>query len=210
MKWGPAGSVLLVLTLGAGMAAAEAPLAPSASPSAQTPRDAMLAEWRQASLEYTLGHYDAAVQHYERGYRLFEEPALLYNLAQAYRKAGALDQALTEYHAYLLRSPPDAPDRELAHKRIAELEAAIAARQNGTSAPAPVLALSSSPSDDAHAPPLVTLAPADATAAPTSHRRWWLWGLAAVVVAGGVTAVLLTNNRTPDAVQGSAGSATIP
>jgi tetratricopeptide (TPR) repeat protein len=193
-------------------------------------KDEMLEQWRQGTVEYTLGHYDLAVAHYEQGYRLFEEPALLYNLAQAYRKTGALEQALTAYHSYLLRSPPNAPNRELARKRIAELEAAVAAREaaagaaaagagpaaTGLGAPRAVatatLAVAAPPSGVV-APAAVDLraaAPEEAPAAGGTRRRWWLWGLGAIVVAGGVTAILLATNHTPDTVQGSAGSATIP
>jgi tetratricopeptide (TPR) repeat protein len=198
---------------------------------AQEHKDEMLEQWRQGSVEYTLGHYDAAVAHYEQGYRLFEEPALLYNLAQAYRKTGAIEQAVMAYHSYLLRSPPNAPNRELARKRIAELEVAVAARKAAAGAaaagagpaatglgapravPTTTLAVAEPPS--AVEAPLAAVdlrapAPEEAPVAGAAHRRWWLWGLAAVVVAGGVTAILLATNRTPDTVQGSAGSATIP
>jgi tetratricopeptide (TPR) repeat protein len=196
---------------------------------AQEHKEEMLEQWRQGTVEYTLGHYDLAVAHYEQGYRLFEEPALLYNLAQAYRKTGAPEQALTAYHSYLLRSPPTAPNRELARKRIAELEAAVAARKaaagaaaagagpagTGLEAPRAVATTTlAEPPSAVEAPPaavdLRAAAPEEAPAVGAPHRRWWLWGLAAVIVAGGVTAILVATNRTPDTVQGSAGSATIP
>ena len=200
-SWRTGGSALLLSLLLSTSVGAQTTPAPPAS------QNAMIEQWRLGTVEYTLGHYETAVQCYERAYRLHEEPALLYNLAQAYRKLGALEQSLTTYRSYLLRAPPDAPNRALAHQRAQELETLLAARKEaGLPAPEPLALTPSRPA--APAPGLVA-APAAASSSSSDHH-WWVWALVGALVAGGVTTVLVLDNRAQSPIGGTVGTATIP
>lgn len=67
--------------------------------------------FRRGTRAYDLGHFTEAATEYERAYEAKENPALLYNLGQAYRGAGEHQKALNAYRAYL-RNASDAPNRE--------------------------------------------------------------------------------------------------
>ncbi|HEY1585425.1 MAG TPA: tetratricopeptide repeat protein [Polyangia bacterium] len=67
--------------------------------------------FRKGTRAYDLGHFTEAAAEYEKAYEAKENPALLYNLGQAYRGAGEHQKALNAYRAYL-RNAPDAPNRE--------------------------------------------------------------------------------------------------
>ena len=64
----------------------------------------------QGSVAFDLGNFREAAREYEEAYRLKPDPALLFNLGQAYRFAGMKVEAL---HAYRPRSSrkPMAPSR---------------------------------------------------------------------------------------------------
>lgn len=67
--------------------------------------------FKRGKRAYDLGHFLEAAGEYEKAYEAKESPALLYNLGQAYRGAGAHQKALNAYKAYL-RNEPDAPNRD--------------------------------------------------------------------------------------------------
>jgi tetratricopeptide (TPR) repeat protein len=95
---------------------------------------------------FDLGHYDEAVAEYEAAYTARDDPAYLYNIAQAQRLAGRATEALRSYRAFLRRAP--------GHPARAEVEAKIATlrteleQQNGARPPS---AESGQPSRDAEA-----------------------------------------------------------
>jgi tetratricopeptide (TPR) repeat protein len=70
---------------------------------------------------FDLGNYDEAVQEYASAYRLKDDPALLYDIAQAHRLAQHYDEALRFYKIYLVREP-NARNRAEVEARIAELQ----------------------------------------------------------------------------------------
>src|SRR2546423_15710364 len=59
---------------------------------------------------YDLGKYREAAAEFEASYQAAPQPALLFNLAQAYRAAGDNASALRTYRSYLRREP-EAPNR---------------------------------------------------------------------------------------------------
>src|SRR5436309_8446403 len=63
--------------------------------------------FRRGTRAYDLGHFNEAAVEYEKAYEAKENPALLYNLGQAYRGLGDHQKALNAYRAYL-RNAPDA------------------------------------------------------------------------------------------------------
>jgi hypothetical protein len=160
-------------------------------------KDVGIAEWKQGSVEYALGHFPAAATHYEEAYRRLQDPALLFNVAQARRLAGQREGALAAYRAYLRTAGPNAPDRDLAHKRITELEAPSGAAG---------VPLAPPPTD---APSSLLDAPARSTA-DEKQTSWWLWGATGVLIVGaGVAAILVLANRTPDVIGGKDGAVVI-
>ncbi|HVX93768.1 MAG TPA: tetratricopeptide repeat protein [Polyangia bacterium] len=164
-------------------------------------KDAGLAEWKQGSVEYALGRFSAAAKHYEEAYRRLQDPALLFNLGQARRLAGQREGALAAYRSYLRTAEPNAPDRDLAQKRIVELEAGGAA----------AVPLAPAPSDSSSS--LLDAPAGSASARSTADEGrtpWWLWGAAgALVVGAGVAAIFVLANRTPDVIGGKDGAVVI-
>src|SRR5262249_57068766 len=59
----------------------------------------------QGTTFFDLGPYDEAIVEYEAAYQAKNDPAFLYNLAQAHRLARPAATALRVYQAYLARWP---------------------------------------------------------------------------------------------------------
>src|SRR5262245_8903357 len=68
------------------------------------------------------GDYDGAIALYWKAYQLAPHPVLLFNLAQAHRLAGRIDQALSLYQKYL-EEDPKGPQASTAREILAELKA---------------------------------------------------------------------------------------
>jgi tetratricopeptide (TPR) repeat protein len=185
---------------------------------AETPVAAAKRHYDAGTTAYNLGDFITAANEYREAYKARPLPAILYNIAQAYRLGGDLKQAVFFYRSYL-RNVPDSPNRAECEERISVLEAQIAAhpatsttppRQEPppSSAPPPVTAPSSSAPPPAAAP--APTSPLGLTAtAPASERRpaskKWVWGVVAgaVVIVGvglGVGLALgLTSDNAPPA-----------
>jgi hypothetical protein len=73
---------------------------------------------------FELGHWDEAAREFEAAYAARSDPALLYNLAQAYRRKGEARRALDLYKNFLIKVP-DAPQRPEVEKRIIALQRQI-------------------------------------------------------------------------------------
>jgi len=73
---------------------------------------------------YDLRKYGDAIGAYEQAYLLVEDPALLFNIGQAYRLWDRPDEAVQAYKNYL-RKRPDARNRAEVERKIAELEKTI-------------------------------------------------------------------------------------
>jgi hypothetical protein len=68
------------------------------------------------------GDYDTAITLYSKAYQLVPHPLLIFNMAQAHRLAGHVEQALSLYAQYLAEDPHGA-QAQTAHELVAELEA---------------------------------------------------------------------------------------
>lgn len=83
---------------------------------------------------YLSGSYGLAIREFEAAYALLPEPILLFNLAQAHRKNGDLENALLYFRRYLV-ALPGAPDRKDVETRIQEITGLInKANANGPKA----------------------------------------------------------------------------
>jgi len=164
---------------------------------------------------YEAGRYEQALDYFEQAYEQSKRPRMLYNIGQAADRLRRDERALEAFRAFLA-AVPDEPVREEVEMRIAALERAVAEREQAEQA---------SP-----AAPIVTPAAAAETVAKESSAdavdsafdergfdsdraggggvltKWWFWGTAGVVLAGGVTAlVLVLGHDAPKAERPIAG-----
>ena len=66
--------------------------------------------FKSAQLHYSLGEFEEAVKEFREAYRLRQEPAILFNIAQGYRQLGRYSDAYFYYRQYLSQKA-DAPNR---------------------------------------------------------------------------------------------------
>jgi tetratricopeptide (TPR) repeat protein len=112
---------------------------------------------------FDLGKYKEAAEEYELAYQEKDDPALLYNIAQAYRLAGDNESALRAYRGYLRRQPTT-PNRAEVEGRISELQATIEQQRRAREKqPNDVLPSTEKASEP---PPVVAAAPVAAPPAP--------------------------------------------
>lgn len=181
---------------------------------------------KRATAAYNLGHYGEAASEFEEAYRLVQDPALLFNVAQSYRLGGEPEKALTAYKSYL-RTAPDGPDRQQAWKSRQDLEQRLldaenlpaAAPETAPARPQPATPSIAAPPEvprrqrasvaptNLAPPPAPTASGAAAAtttipsggASPPLYTRWWAWTIVGVVVAGVGTALILgRDTRNPD------------
>ncbi|HJL14345.1 MAG TPA: tetratricopeptide repeat protein [Sandaracinaceae bacterium LLY-WYZ-13_1] len=77
------------------------------------------------------GAYDRALQEFEQAYELSPRTPMLFNLGTTYERLGRLEEARDAFQRYLDESGPDAQNRELLERRVANLERRIDARARG-------------------------------------------------------------------------------
>jgi len=117
-------------------------------------RQEMMEHYERATRAYDVQKYQEAVAEYQKAYEIGGDPAMLYNVAQAYRLGDQLTEALHTYRRYLQRSPT-ARNREDVERKIADLEQTIEARRKATEAAAQAKqATESSQPPPATAPPV--------------------------------------------------------
>ena len=78
------------------------------------------AHYERGTTLYDLQRYDEAAREYEAAYEAKHDPALLFNIGQAYRLAGDFKRAIGSYRSFL-RRVPDASNRAEIEARIAEM-----------------------------------------------------------------------------------------
>src|SRR6266511_5451661 len=80
-----------------------------------------------ARTNYNLGEYGAAFDQYREAYRLRQDPALLYNIAQCARQLHRYVEASRAYRAYLRERTDLKPaERQMLEVRVAEMDRAAA------------------------------------------------------------------------------------
>jgi tetratricopeptide (TPR) repeat protein len=99
----------------------------------------MKQHYEKATRAYDVQKYSEAVEEYQKAYEIGGDPAMLYNVAQSYRLADQLPEALRFYRRYLQRSP-NARNREDVERKIADLEKTVEERRKAAAAvPPPVV-----------------------------------------------------------------------
>jgi tetratricopeptide (TPR) repeat protein len=167
-------------------------------------RDKARAAFRLGSQHYSLGEYKEALAAFKEAYRSYEDPSFLFNIAQCHRQLDQRAEAIREYRMYLVQAP-NATNRDEVRQLIARLEREVAEERATKSAPPPgvqspsVATTKSEQAAKSEPAPVSTAAPAPslsltATAPPRhetpTYKKWWVWTLVGVAVAGGAAAGL--------------------
>ena len=122
------GAILLCVLLLTGRRANAMQLTPSQ-------KQEMKQHYERATRAYDVQKYTEAVDEYQKAYEIGGDPAMLYNVAQSYRLADQLPDALRFYRRYLQRSP-NARNREDVERKIADLEKTVEERKRAAAAAA--------------------------------------------------------------------------
>jgi tetratricopeptide (TPR) repeat protein len=147
--------------------------------------------FRKGKVLFDLQRYLEAAKEYEAAYEAKDDPALLFNIGQAYRLGGDMQKALGAYRSYL-RNLPSAPNQAEVHTRIDELQQQIeeqrhaASQATVTQQPTPV-----EPAPVTPPPRTVEVTPPPPiVVAPTNDRRARTERIAGIaVIAFGVAAL---------------------
>ena len=148
--------------------------------------------FRKGKVLFDLQRYLEAAKEYEAAYEAKDDPALLYNIGQAYRLGGDTQKALGAYRSYL-RNLPGALNQAEVHSRIDELQQELEAQRHAaapptaTPTPTPV-----EPTPVTPPPRTVEVTPPQQpiVVAPTNDRRARSERLAGIaVIAVGVAAL---------------------
>ena len=144
---------------------------------------------------YALGRFNDAADLFEKAFELKQDPAILYNAAQAHRLAGNKPKALVLYQNYLRLFGEQTNSSEV-ERRIGELKTAIEAEQAAKTNPPtgllndkgePPASAASAPRSTASPPTASPLLATQAALPPKKPlaRRGWFWS----VVVGGAAVV---------------------
>jgi tetratricopeptide (TPR) repeat protein len=185
--------VVIALLLGGGAATAQ---------NKPTGKAAARELYREGKRQYDLNEFAKALELFKRGYEVYEEPALLYNIAQCYRQLGNDEQAIAFYRSYL-RQMDSVPNREEVQRVIASLEQSVSARREQKERErreqlAQKRAEAEMAERKAKAANLEVEALAlkkELAAKPPAppkpiYKQWWLWTVVGGVVVGAVAAGL--------------------
>lgn len=90
---------------------------------------------QKGHVAYNLGHYSEAAECYEKAYRFVQDPALLFNVGQAWRLANEPEKAISAYKGYLRTAGDKGPNRKMAEEHIADLEKQLKVKEKQAAAP---------------------------------------------------------------------------
>lgn len=137
-RWSPAGMLgvfLFALPAAAQEGAADAPLGPESADEAELDDERARLHFEAGRSHYIEGAYDRARDEFERAWELSRRPSLLLNLATVLERLGEHERA-AEHLARYLELEPDAEDRGLVERRIANLRR-LSSRRGADPAVAP-------------------------------------------------------------------------
>jgi|HubBroStandDraft_6_1064221.scaffolds.fasta_scaffold87235_3 hypothetical protein len=90
----------------------------------------------QGNTFYDLGQFDRAIDAWQKGYQLKNDPGFLYNIAQAYRVMEDAQKAIFFYKRYLSNAPK-AHNREEVEQKIDALQKQLSAQDQAKQIPPP-------------------------------------------------------------------------
>jgi len=147
---------------------------------------------------YDLHRFDEAAAEYERAFELHHDPALLFNIGQAYRAAGVPSKAVQFYRSYLRRSPRS-PNRAEVQARIEELQRLIEDEKAAREHPPKEMVTTLEPAVVPAPPPAPIVAPAPVRPPGRNQKIAGLTvaalGVASLAVAGAFQGLAAANRR---------------
>jgi tetratricopeptide (TPR) repeat protein len=151
----------------------------------------------QASVEYDVGHFDQALDLYAKAYERYPKAALLFDIGQCHRLLGHFERAIFFYQGYL-RGMPEARNRVMVEKFIAESQQQLDAQRAAAATPTSPAAAPPAPTGATSPPAAATPLPLDqppasspdSAPATTPANGWTPLRIAGVATAG-VGVVLL-------------------
>ena len=105
---------------------------PARADDAQKARDL----FTQGNTYFDLGQFDKAIDAWQNGYQLKNDPGFLYNIAQAYRTMGDAQKAIFFYKRYLSNSPK-ARNRSEVEQKIEALQKQLSVQEQAKGLPPP-------------------------------------------------------------------------
>ncbi len=144
--------------------------------------------YKKATAHFAVGEFAQAADEYQSAFKLRQDPALLFNAAQARRLASENEKALILYknYAQLYPKAKNIPD---VREQITKCEEAIAAASKAKTSP-PIGTVE--PEKPMTEPPKVqpppVVAPVVVEKPVPIYKKWWLW---TVVGVGVVAAVVI-------------------
>lgn len=153
---------------------------------AEKPEVTMRRHYETGTRLFSVGEFERAALEYRAAYELRPHPALLYNIAQAYRNAKNSERAIFFYRSYL-RNAPAASNRAEVEGFIAKLEASPPPPPPIVPPPAAVSPPAVAKTELPAAQPSITPPSIQATAVtpkPRSKRWTILAAVGGVVVVG--------------------------
>ena len=137
---------------------------------------------QMAAAHYEQGRYQDSILALQNAYELQPLPRLLCNIGQAYRKLGNHRAAVAQYDLCLKSDPEIDPTYR------AEVESYITERRQMWAAKSRAGA-TESPKAGSGTPPVDKGAVTQPCSSPTAqtpvYKKWWLWTIVGLVVAGG-------------------------
>ncbi|HEX4456385.1 MAG TPA: hypothetical protein VIA18_00365 [Polyangia bacterium] len=164
----------------------------SADPAFADDRNVAREAFRRASQHYKLGEFKEALQDFKAAFRAYEDPTFLFNIAQCERQLDQREEAIRQYKMYLAEAPA-AANRDEVKAVVARLEHELEEQRDRDRALAaekatpPVSVLPPQPAPQ----PVVTEVvppPIAPRADKPTYKKWWVWTIVGVAVAGGVAA----------------------
>lgn len=73
--------------------------------------------FQRAQQHYKLGEFQPALDGFKEAFRNFEDPSLLFNIAQCERQLGRKQEALRSYRMFLSEQPEHDPGHDLRTQR---------------------------------------------------------------------------------------------
>lgn len=154
--------------------------------------------------QYQAQQLDAALESFRAAYSVKSSAWLLFNIGRVHQKQGNSDEALAAYRTFLQQStaPDEAWQREKARVYVENVERERTAAVSVPAKPVEPPMASPTPPAAPLPPTAVTLPSANTAgvAAPPNkpvadrqplYKRWWLWTVVGVVVAGAVVGTAL-------------------
>ena len=146
--------------------------------------------YKAATGHFAVGEFSEAASEYEAAYKLHQDPALLFNAAQARRLGGENAKALVLYKNFL-HLYPSSPNIPAVREQIDKLEPIVAAEQKAKTAP-PTNTVEPTPQQQQQQQPPPQQQqvaqqqqpppPSPSNEKPPIYKKWWFWAAVGGVV----------------------------